>query len=189
MKTWLSFPNSVRKLGIDLLNQQMWLLGCDLRRRDGNLLLKYGFEKFRPPENIKGSTCYCKYVGEHEWLMLWGFGLFLQNKNEKGIFLKRYEFTPRLMSFPASTWSIEQMPCSHAPHCVDECEQCKSLMSKACVWFAEYETWVLQNAGLEYRKDCLAGWILKTVCKPQEISCTWNQIGIACAGLHIRQMN
>lgn len=189
MKTWLSFPNSIRKLGVDLLNQQMWLFGCDIRRREGNLLLKYGFEKFCPPVNIKGSTCYCKYLGKPEWLMLWGFGLYLQNENEIGLFLKRYEFTPRLMKFPSRVWNIEQMPCSHIPQCVDECEKSKSLMSKACAWMAEYETWVLQNAGPAYRKKCLDGWSLKMVCEPQEISSTWNQIAIACTDLPIKQKN
>ncbi len=187
MKAWLSFPAEIRKLGVDLLNQQMWLFGCDVRRKESNLLLDYGFERTRPSEDVKGSSRYALQLPSGDFLVLWGFGLYLESTCGQGLFLKRYEFSPRLMVRPEQAWNLVGLPQSKPPKCIQECEASRVLMQKACQWLAEYEAWVLETAGLAYRKINLDGWSLKTVRQPQEIAGTWNDLAQGCATLTIKQ--
>ena len=187
MKAWLSFPTEIRKLGVDLLNQQMWLFGCDVRREQGNLLLEYGFERTRPPADVKGSSCYSMRLPNNDLLVLWGFGLYLESTCGQGLFLKRYEFSPRLMVRPEQAWNLVGLPQSKPPKCMQECEASRVLMQKACQWLAEYEAWTLETAGLAYRKISLDGWSLKTVRQPQEIAGTWNELAHGCSALIIKQ--
>lgn len=187
MRAWLSFPTEIRKLGVDLLNQQMWLFGCDVRRKQGNLLLDYGFERTRPPEGVKGSSRYARQMPNGDFLVLWGFGLYLESTCGQGLFLKRYEFSPRLMVRPEQAWNLVGLPQSKPPKCMQECGASRILMQKACQWLAEYETWALKTAGLAYRKINLDGWSLKTVRQPQEIAGAWNELAQGCSALIIKQ--
>jgi len=43
----------------------MWCWGCDVQRRQGNLLKEFGFRKARPPEEVRGCTAYdlCPWPG------------------------------------------------------------------------------------------------------------------------------
>ena len=187
MKASLSFPSQIRKLGVALLNQQLWLFGCDVRRKEGNLLVDYGFDRTRPPEGVRGASQYAKPQPNGELMILWGFGLYLESACGQGLFLKRHQFSPRLMSRPEHVWSAKALPQKRPPKCVEDCLILKNLMCKACQLLAEYETWVLQTAGMKYRQGNLDKWGLKTICQPHETADRWKQLAQSCAELTIKQ--
>ncbi len=74
----------MRNQGTVLLNQQIWCWGQDIRHREGNLLLAYGFRRHRPPANTHGSSCYELQVNEQTAIRLWGFGFFYEH-HELGV--------------------------------------------------------------------------------------------------------
>jgi hypothetical protein len=80
--TRVYIPALVRRQGRILLNQQCWLWGQDVRRAEGNLLLDFGFERLRAPEEITGSSQYTLALGKNDFLRLWGFGLFMEASGE-----------------------------------------------------------------------------------------------------------
>ena len=42
----LRVPKPLRKVAANLLNQQLWNFGCDVRAATNNHLLAYGFERY-----------------------------------------------------------------------------------------------------------------------------------------------
>ncbi len=85
-------PSRVRARGKTLLNQQFWLWGQDVRR-DGNLLVRFGFELLRRPAGMQGSNL---YVLPDEQIALWGFGLLARWPERPPIYLGRFRFEPRI---------------------------------------------------------------------------------------------
>ena len=149
--TRVYLPAPVQRQGRILLNQQCWLWGQDVRRAEGNLLLDFGFERLRAPEEITGSSQYTLALDKNDFLRLWGFGLFY-GCERGGIYINRYDFTPRLAWATRKGWqSAEEM--RSLPAASDTL-----LLEKAIGWIADYEQWVLKNYGKVYRTACLAGW-------------------------------
>lgn len=159
-------PNAWLREGRALLNQQCWLWGQDIRREDGNLLLQYGFERTRPPEGVSGSTQYTLQLASDRCVRLWGFGIYFGGKT--GIYLNRYEFITRSATL-ADTWqsadSMKRLPrCSRM-----------DLIAEAADWIAQYETWVLRQAGLAYRSRALSKWEA-AVSVPSCVALSWQSL-------------
>jgi hypothetical protein len=57
----------------ELLHQQCWGWGCDIKRSDGNLLGRYGARRV-PPETRRRdcSTAYHVVCGDDTRIALWG---------------------------------------------------------------------------------------------------------------------
>jgi hypothetical protein len=57
----------------ELLHQQCWCWGCDIKRSDGNLLGRYGARRV-PPETRRRdcSTAYHVVCGDDTRIALWG---------------------------------------------------------------------------------------------------------------------
>jgi hypothetical protein len=118
---------------------------------EGNLLLDYGFERMRAPDAAANSSQYTLALNKNDFVRLWGFGLFYGSEHG-GIYINRYDFTPRLASATQNGWqSIDEMRA--LPAAADT-----FLLERAMWWIAEYEHWVLSNYGKSYRSACLAGW-------------------------------
>ena len=69
----LSLPREARFAARELLAQQCWCWGRDVKRAEGNLLLEYGFTRKRAPQNEPDATNYTLRCGSAT-LRLWGFG-------------------------------------------------------------------------------------------------------------------
>lgn len=154
-------PAAVRRCGTSLLNQQFWLWGQDIRRQDGNLLLRYGFERARPPEGVHGSRCYTLRLGEHRTVALWGFGLFRGDRSLGGLYLSRFKLSPLLSESgepPVAVWTPAQLPPFLQPANADDLARARSSLAAALRWISAYESWILEEMGPAYRRDCLAGW-------------------------------
>jgi hypothetical protein len=170
--TSLAWPEDYQPLYLLLLHQQCWLWGQDIKRPEGNLLLKYGFERIRPPAGIQGSTRYQIRLSDRATLSLWGFGLYYTRYGYGGVYLNRYDATPRYChaaDFLPHVWTPADLPVTgHDP-------QIPYLASKAFHWIANYERWVLHHYGLSYRRACLSTWHQPSIL-PQSLPDEWDRL-------------
>lgn len=90
-------PQFIRQQGAALMHQQCWLWGQDVKRPQENVLLDYGFTRHRAPETecTRGCTGYELLLPDGRAIVLWGFGLFLGDRDLGGMYVKRYGFSPR----------------------------------------------------------------------------------------------
>jgi hypothetical protein len=153
----------------------MWCWGWDIRRREGNVLLQYGFRRWRPPEGTLGSTAYQLDLPPSRQAVLWGFGLFYGDGADGGLFLKRFTFAPLWCPNPdlrAALWRPEDVPEFRHAEGLAERNSLGRLLSGTLRWIAEYENWVLTTLGLEYRWRCLREWP-KTVTQAENVPGQW----------------
>jgi hypothetical protein len=161
-----------------LLDQQMWCWGRDIVRSEGNLLLQFGFRKERPPANTSGCSAYVLTPFPGCQMILWGFGLFFGLASSGGLFLRRYEFNPvwtRLPALPVIVWRPEGLPAFQPPRSIPEQNCTQRLLTAAVRWIAGYEQWVLDMAGVEYRRLCLREWH-KRIIPAERVPDEWRRI-------------
>jgi len=137
----------------DLCDQQFWLFGRDIHRQGGNLLVEAGFERRRfgsgrPTQYVFESAC--NSIG------LWGFGLhWICHERGQALFVSREgDFLEAGVSTVLAVrdpWTVERRLQLGR-------EADRQLASDVCGWFAEYETWVVETAGPEYRAEALEDW-------------------------------
>ncbi|MGQ0792872.1 MAG: hypothetical protein ACT4NX_02175 [Deltaproteobacteria bacterium] len=91
-------------------------------------------------------------------IKLWGFGLFYADAGLGGVFLKRYEFMPRLTEFGEidEIWSADNVPKPRLPQNADERRRVRGLTLGAVHWIAHYEQWVRKRCRSVYRRDCVS---------------------------------
>ena len=160
-----------------LLHQQLWFFGNDVKISNKNLLVNYGFDQIRPPKDISGSTNYVCKTGEAT-LVLWGFGVFLSERNNQGVYIGRYNFYPMLiqddpLSLPI--WTPSNLPEMKFPESVEEWEYSFRLISEFFEWIASYEQWAKWFMGSSYRKACLKDWD-QSIVASDEMSWAWNKV-------------
>jgi len=146
------------RIGAALLHQQCWCWGCDIRRPEGNLLLQFGFERFRPPQRESGSSRYTLRIHGSATLHLWGFGAAWQDGGG-ATFIARYEFQPAPLvarCLAAEIWAREQL--LFQPLAQDVRLLSLAHAAHFCRFNAAYERWVLQTAGSRYRQDAIDQW-------------------------------
>lgn len=154
-------PHELRRLGKDLLNQQMWCWGYDIRRREGNLLSQYGFTKHAAPADSGLKPCYSLRSPDGTVIGLWGFGMYFSSGGAEGLLLKRFAFSPRLvpaneMRFDA--WVPVDLPTVRQPGNRAEQDLACELLDASLRWVAGYERWVLAEAGPAHRIAAIDAW-------------------------------
>lgn len=155
------FSAKLIKKGSRLLHTQCWFWGQDIRSPAGNLLVQYGFERFRPPEGVEGSSAYLLALvpaRETSCLILWGFGLFYGTEGAGGIFLDRFRFLPRwtpqhLLKLPL--WRKDQLPDASVPEEASRLVVAARMCARLCAWIEAYERWVNGLMGTSYHARCL----------------------------------
>jgi hypothetical protein len=146
--------------GAELMHQQCWCWGQDIRRPEGNLLLEYGFERTRPPAEISGSSRYV-FARDGARIVLWGFGVGYSEEGRGGIYVNRYCFVPRWMGEFASiepVWRAEQLTSLRRPFTRREIRRSRRLLQSLMRWIAGYERWVGIRCGAHYRPRTLTCW-------------------------------
>jgi hypothetical protein len=154
-------PSDVKRIGADLFNQQMWCWGSDIRRAEGNLLNAYGFSKHAAPEGSGLKPCYSMDMGGGSTVGLWGFGMYMADARYGGMFLKRFGFSPRLLSpeeVSFDVWVMRDMPEIRLAESGAECHMLQQLLGLALDWMAGYEAWVVSRAGTDYRASTVNAW-------------------------------
>ncbi len=174
-------PATLRRLGHKLFDQQLWCWGQDIRSKQGNLLVEYGFECQREAE--RGSTMYSYPFVDGSKVVLWGFGLLWHDPNHGHLFLSRNDFNPRLAgNLTCCISQMEEVPALRIPRTFDEGEKVRLLMGRALGWVSDYEMWVQASAGLEHRERCLRGWDKhkRVTVEAAEIADVWRQLAVLC---------
>ncbi len=170
-RSWLPLPARLRQRGAELLHLQCWLWGCDIRRPEGNLLLEYGFSRQRPPVGAAGSSAYMKTTDADMVIVLWGFGAFCGSPANGGVYLKRYEFTPQYIpriDTRRLPWLPDQMRVTVIPRETDVQQRMRRQFVALLEWIAQYETWVRDSCGIEYRQQCVSESTKQTFSIPVE---------------------
>ena len=136
---------------------QMWCLGCDIRRKAGNLLLEYGFSRRRPSGKIAGSSYYFKELDSVHTMHLWGFAVVITS-HECGLCLRRNELTTRFsknLDVDQNAWRPQDIPKFKAPREEQEIERATALL-KVCVFeLQKYEATIQHIEEPQYRSYCL----------------------------------
>jgi hypothetical protein len=155
------FSKKTVEFGEKLLHHQLWFFGKDISHKDGNLLIQYGFERFGVPEGKSGGTSYRLTLNDTQELALFGFGVFFGDKKSGGIFLKRYEFQPKLLkctNLNLPIWKSDLLPNRYLPTAENEVINAKIMFTNLANLILEYELWIDANCGKQWRKSCLKDW-------------------------------
>lgn len=155
------YASGTRRLGEKLMHHQCWFFGRDIWHPNGNLLIKYGFERFGVPEGAKGGNAYRRVTDDGREMIVWGFGMFLGDRDRGGVFLKRYDFRPFLMrqaSIRLPLWRAEDLPFHHPPRTETDRAFGARMTAQLIAEILEYEKWIGPEAGKSWRGDCLAAW-------------------------------
>jgi len=154
--------HDVRDFAAGLLSQQIWCWGQDIKRPEGNWLLRLGFERTKPPE--KQERCASMYQMElppGRRIVLRGFGVFFGEDFRGGMFLERNAFAPKFTDQSClidDLWSCEDLPPLRTPETGSEVTKCRLMLLSLIDWIVEYEFQVRQQLGNAYRAETLRRW-------------------------------
>lgn len=171
---------AVRVRASRLLDLQLWCLGQDVRQKP-NLLLAYGFTKNRPPEKTPGSSEYAVRLAPDMTLTVWGYGVHLARTHQCGLFLRRFGFAPRhtLAGYvPRDCWHVKAWKRARPPRTsAEELDTLDALATLANA-FAQYEQWVIERVGMDYRIRNLAQWHRRPIVPADAIASTWDELAV-----------
>ncbi|MEM6777100.1 MAG: hypothetical protein AAF670_05560 [Planctomycetota bacterium] len=147
------------------MSQQVWCWGRDVERPEGNLLMQFGFERYRDNDTADRSTCY-RLDRDDLHVCLWGFGMFFGNRELGGLYLDRFDFRPGWAPVESISLSVhwpDELPLFTRPRGEWQWSRARRLWKHALTWIADYESWVRKDAGLAYRRHCVASWLRPSV--------------------------
>lgn len=154
------FTTEIESFGELLLHHQCWFFGRDIHHPQGNLLIRYGFERCTAAEKT-GSNCY-RLRGEEPFeINLWGWGIFFGSDALGAIFIKRFDFRPRLFEngkLHAPVFKSETLPPNRLPREDFEVKTARHLTVDFIRWIVRYEDWIENECGKSWRRKCLREW-------------------------------
>ena len=171
-------PPPIHRFGGRLLEQQVWCWGRDVERRDGNLLMEFGFERHRDSEGYDRSTCY-RLDQDDIHVCLWGFGMFFGNRRLGGLYLDRFDFRPVWAPIESLSLDVhwpEDLPDFARPRGMQQWRKARELWKESLMWIADYEGWIRDAVGLDYRRECVETW-LRPFVKADKAVDAWRYLG------------
>jgi hypothetical protein len=175
-------PLTISKIGLPLLDQQMWCWGCDVRRAGGNLLLEYGFTKRSAPDT-RFHSAYDLPLCETCALTVWGWGLWLGHCELGSVFINRTRFQPRytpLSYLLPNAWQLSELPTLGIPQTPEQRHDAYELLAIAFASIARYEQWIAENVPLSYRCSNLESFPQRKQHKGgipvEEVACIWQKL-------------
>lgn len=155
------FSRKAINFGEKLLHHQLWFFGQDIWHEEGNLLIRYGFERFGIPEGEGGTNSYRLIINDLQQIVLFGFGVFWGDKRLGGIFLRRYEFQPKMLRcsrLKLPIWDKKLLPHQFVPLNEENIIAVNQMFKDFSAWLSEYESWVDENCCKSWRENCLEEW-------------------------------
>ncbi len=160
----------VRRFLAGALEQQMWFFGCDAACADGNLLVRYGFGRYRRESHRGESSCYrfrwhpktrrdapAAVVDLHGWCA--GLHPVGASRREGGFLYVRagnrvgWYDAPE----PPAPGSYDDLPTArrafHALGRTPEPGFCRAA-ARFLDWLEGYESWIEDACGCRYRQRC-----------------------------------
>lgn len=181
LHNYSSFPTEIEELGKLLFDQQMWCWGQDVLHPKGNLLVKYGFTRNIAPEEYTRSV-YTLYLTPESKpmrkIILRAFGLFYGDSDLGGLFIKRYEFKPKLTpksDLPVLPWKIDLLPKLDLPNNYKEVISMFNLLYVSLNWINSYEKWILTTLGIQYRQKILNSWH-NVIAPADKVTTKWQEL-------------
>jgi len=150
-------PAADRHLLAELLDQQMWFLGRDFQHPDGNLLLRFGFARERPPAEVSGTSRYAIATAAGT-LVLWGWGAVWRDGHPLALLLRRHGPGPRLTSALTSLDNVWAHTALVGTPAQSDAEHARlhTLLADFADWVQHYEQWVRATCGESWRTECAA---------------------------------
>lgn len=155
------FSRKAINFGEKVLHHQLWFFGKDIWHEDGNLLIRYGFKRYGVPKSKDSTNAYRLKINDLQEIVLFGFGIFWGDKRYGGIFLKRYEFRPKMLrcsSLKLPLWKKEHLPFQFFPISDEDKISVGKMFKDFSEWLAKYENWVDANCSNSWRENCLEEW-------------------------------
>lgn len=156
------------------MEQQVWCWGRDVEFADGNLLMRFGFERHRDRHTEDRSTCY-RLDDDQLHVSLWGFGMFFGLRELGGLYLDRFEFCPKWAPVESLSLAIhwpDELPVFARPQGKPQWQRARELWKSSQLWIADYETWVRTNVGPAYRRECVKTW-LRPFVRAEKMAAAW----------------
>jgi hypothetical protein len=160
-----SVPSRRRSLVRDVcesLQQQMFFWGCDIRWRDGNLLMRYGMTRHAREEGspMEGSSRY-RMAWRDGTLELHSFHAgWYPHFGEGVVFIRNRErIYPCSSEEPLTPGAFGEEFVSTTDGML---QACRPLVE----WVCEYELWVQSNTPSGYREKCWIQWLSRKGSRP-----------------------
>ena len=156
------------------MEQQVWCWGRDVEFSDGNLLMRFGFERHRDSGTTDRSTCY-RLDRDKVHVCLWGFGMFFGRRDLGGLYLDRFDFCPKWAPIESLSLAIhwpDELPPFARPRGAPQWQRARELWKSSLRWIADYEAWVRDNVGVPYRCECVASW-LRPYVRAEKMATAW----------------
>lgn len=172
------FCEKTRSLGEKVLHHQLWFFGKDIWHKDGNLLIRYGFERIGVPEGKEGTNNYRLVISDLQEIVLFGFGVFWGDKRFGGIILKRYDLRPKMLKYTTldlPIWRSDMLPFCFQPTVEKDVDAANSMFRDFCGWILQYEKWIDGVCRTSWRKKCVQDWE-KAEMTVTEIKSGWKQL-------------
>jgi hypothetical protein len=168
-----------------LFDVTMWCLGRDVNHPEGNLLLRRGLSRERPPQGQQANSVYTAWLPAGGVLKLWGFGV-LCDGCDGAVYIARDGFTPRMVDREAVRWPVfdaEGLRASREPLSFEERRACRGAVVTLAEWLARYEGWVVDHLGPSWRFACLAERRKAPPVNAEELAAAWWRISTRARSL------
>ena len=186
-QSWtLRTPADVRRVATLLFDQQEWCWGQDVRRPEGNLLIRAGCERLPPPAGLRESSRYRLSWSAACRFYLHGHGVFVGDDLRGGIWLRRFDYRPQWTTaseLPPDVWNPDGIADLHPPDQPGEMDGTLVLLSRLLNWIVHYEQDVLDHLGVAYRERCLAGFRRPQPVPPERIVELWQAVSAAAGAV------
>jgi hypothetical protein len=134
--------------------------------------------QYRSGEPNRGSTLYTAAVEPGGSVFLWGFGAMYAEPGQGGVFVRRYDFAPRLTARETALGIHEPERLGGLVHPTTgrEVATVRTLLRRLVGWFARYEHWVAETFGAAYRERCLAARDKPCLVPAGRMAHEWEQV-------------
>ena len=180
-----SLETEPTKQAANLMNQQLWCWGRDIEFAEGNLLMRFGFQRTEKPIDSKSASIYRLDLSTTARVIPRGFGVFYGDDRWGGMFVPRFDFNPQLTPEPDLTepaWNLDDLPPLATPR-HDQIHSSQQLLSALIDWIHGYEVWIADNVGIAYRHESLLPWAERhgTILPAETMPSAWQMLGAAVA--------
>jgi hypothetical protein len=174
-----------RRWAAALLDQQLWCLGRDVAGKD-NVLLNLGFCRYRATSGKSEATLYTTGTPEGNIIWLWAFGVAFTVPGEGSIFVRRYDFTPRLLNVDSFIGinEVDRLPTLRPAVSANDWQRLRRHSCGLCSWIAGYEHWIAENYGTAWRGECLRARSKPGIVEAQGMATAWDRAAKQCRSLN-----